>query len=70
VLAVVGVGVGILGALVATRWIQSLLYDVSPTDPVVFALLPLTLAFVALAACYVPARRAAKSDPLAALRSE
>jgi predicted permease len=70
VLAVVGVGVGILGALVATRWIQSLLYDVSATDPVVFALLPLTLAFVALAACYVPARRAAKSDPLAALRSE
>jgi predicted permease len=69
-LAISGVGVGVIGALVATRWIQSLLYDVSATDPLVFALLPLTLALVALAACYLPARRAARSDPLTALRSE
>lgn len=69
-LAIAGVGVGVLGALGATRWIQSLLYDVSATDPLVFAVLPLMLAFVALAACYLPARRAAKSDPLIALRSE
>jgi putative ABC transport system permease protein len=70
VLAIAGVVVGVIGALVATRWIQSLLYDVSATDPVVFAVLPLLLAAIALAACYVPARRAAKSDPLMALRSE
>ena len=69
-LALAGVSVGVVGALVATRWIQSLLFDVSATDPVVFAFLPLTLALVALAACYLPARRAAKSDPLLALRSE
>jgi predicted permease len=69
-LALAGVAVGVIGALIATRWIQSLLYDVSATDPVVFAVLPLTLALIALAACYLPARRAARSDPLIALRSE
>jgi predicted permease len=69
-LATAGVVVGVIGSLVATRWIRSLLYDVSPTDPVVFAVLPMMLALIALAACYVPARRAAKSDPLQALRSE
>jgi predicted permease len=70
VLALAGVIVGVIGAFVATRWIQSLLYDVSATDPVVFAILPLVLAMIALAACYLPARRAATSDPLLALRSE
>ena len=69
-LAMTGVGLGVLGALGATRWIQSLLYGVSATDPLVFMLLPLTLACVALASCYLPARRAARSDPLVALRSE
>jgi predicted permease len=69
-LALAGVGVGVIGALVTTRWIQSLLYGVSPTDPAVFATLSLTLALIALAACYVPARRAAKGDPLVVLRSE
>ncbi len=69
-LALAGVAVGVIGALIATRWIQSLLYDVSATDPIVFAILPLTLALIALAACYLPARRAAKSDPLVALKSE
>ena len=59
-----------LGALGATRWIQSLLYDVSATDPVVFVTLPLFLAAIAVASCYVPARRAAKGDPLAVLRSD
>ena len=69
-LAALGVGIGIAGALAVTRSLASLLYDVSPTDPVVLVLLPLALAAIALATCYLPARRAAKSDPLAVLRSD
>jgi predicted permease len=69
-LAATGALVGVMAALLATRWIRSLLFEVSPTDPLVFVALPLILAGVALAACYLPARRAAKSDPLIALRSE
>jgi predicted permease len=69
-LAATGVAAGVLGAFVVTRWMQSLLYDVSATDPLVFGLLPLAMAAVALGACYVPARRAARADPLIALRSE
>lgn len=69
-LAGAGVGIGVIGALGATRWIQSLLYDVSPTDLTVFVSLPLLLAGIAVASCYLPARRAAKSDPLTVLRSD
>jgi putative ABC transport system permease protein len=69
-LAGLGVAIGVVGALGATRWIQSLLYEVSATDPVVFIGLPVLLAGIAVAACYVPARRAAKSDPLTVLRSD
>jgi predicted lysophospholipase L1 biosynthesis ABC-type transport system permease subunit len=67
-LAGLGVVLGIAGAVAVTRWLASLLYDVSPTDPVVLVALPLGLAAIALAACYVPARRAARSDPLTVLR--
>jgi putative ABC transport system permease protein len=70
VLAALGVVLGIAGALAATRSLASLLYDVSPTDPVVLLALPLLLAGVALAACYLPARRAARSDPLKVLRAD
>jgi ABC-type antimicrobial peptide transport system permease subunit len=70
VLAIVGVGIGVAGALVATRWMASLLFEVSPTDPVVFASLSLLLGAIAVGACYVPARRAARSDPLVALRAD
>jgi predicted permease len=70
VLAAAGVVLGIGGAILLTRWIASLLYEVSPTDPVILVSLPLLLAGIALAACYVPARRASRSDPLAVLRSE
>jgi predicted permease len=70
VLATIGVGVGIVGALAATRWIQSLLFDVSPTDPTVYGLLSLLLGGIAVASCLLPARRAAKSDPLTVLRSD
>jgi len=70
VLAALGVMLGIGGAILLTRWIASLLYEVSPTDPVVLVSLPLLLGGIALAACYMPARRAAKSDPLAVLRAD
>lgn len=69
-LAAMGVGSGVLLALVATRWIANLLYAVSPTDPVIFAVLSLMLGAIAVAACWLPARRAARSDPLVVLRAD
>ena len=65
-----GVVLGILGALVATRSMRALLYDVSPTDPLVFTALALGLLLVAMASCWLPARRATRSDPLDALRAD
>jgi predicted permease len=69
-LATGGVVIGVAGALVGTRWVRTLLYEVSPADPVVYASLAALLLAVAFASCYLPARRAAKSDPLVALRAE
>ena len=69
-LAALGVVIGILGALAATRWIATLLFGVSATDPAVYAGLSLLLAAIAWGACLVPARRAARADPLAALRAD
>ncbi len=66
-LALVGIAVGLAGALVLTRTIAHLLYGVQAADPLTFAALSLLLALVAFAACYLPARRAAKLDPMEAL---
>jgi predicted permease len=69
-LAAVGVTAGLVGALVLTRVMSSFLYGVSPTDPVTFACTSLLLTGIVLLASYVPARRAARIDPMAALRCE
>jgi putative ABC transport system permease protein len=69
-LSAAGVAVGLIGALALTRTIASLLFQVSPTDPVIFTGVPLMLVVVALIACFVPARRASLVDPISALRHE
>jgi predicted permease len=69
-LAAWGVGLGLLAAAAVSRAVSGLLFGISSRDPVTFAAVPLLLAGVALLACYVPARRATRVDPLTALRHE
>ena len=65
-----GVGLGVLASMWLTRVIASLLFGVSPTDPVTFGAIAGLLVVVALSACYVPARKAARVDPMTTLRLE
>jgi len=69
-LTLIGVAAGIAGAMVLTRFLSSLLYDVKPTDPSTFVAVSLLLIGLSLLACYIPARRATRVDPMVALRYE
>ncbi|MBI2929233.1 MAG: ABC transporter permease [Verrucomicrobia bacterium] len=69
-LALIGIGLGMLGALAITRVLRNMLFEVNPFDPLAFSLVTAILGGVALLACWIPARKATKVDPMVALRHE
>ena len=69
-LTMVGLVLGLAGSVSLTRLLHDLLYETSPTDPVIFVVISLTLACISLLACYIPAWRASKVEPVIALRHE
>jgi ABC-type antimicrobial peptide transport system permease subunit len=69
-LTLVGIAIGITGALFVTRLLQQALFEVDPADPMVYAAISLLLLIVAEFACWIPARRATRVDPLTAMRTE
>ena len=69
-LALLGIALGVAASLALTRYISHLLFGISPKDPQTFLLIPVVLCAVALLACYIPARRAVRVDPMVALRDE
>lgn len=70
ILILAGLGAGLVGAMVITRFMSGMFYRTNVRDPATFVLVPALLFAVALLACYLPARRAARIDPMAALRYE
>jgi len=70
VLCFAGVCVGLVGSIVMSRFLSALLYDISYADPLTLIMVSLVLTGVSFCACYLPARRAAKVDPMEALRCE
>jgi putative ABC transport system permease protein len=68
--ALFGIAIGLAAAFALTRFIRSLLYEVSPTDPLTFIAMPIVIAVVVIAATSIPARRATKVDPMSSLRYE
>jgi ABC-type antimicrobial peptide transport system permease subunit len=69
-MVVFGVAAGLIGSAILTRFLQTLLFEIKPTDPITFVVLTALLASVALLACLIPAKRASRVDPLMALRHE